>query len=218
MTFDAQVWGDYTRILLESLSATLWLFIGSMVIGTIGGAILALMRTTPLWPLRAFAIGFTWIFRGLPPLVILFFTYFGLPSLGVSLTPMAAGILGLGLTAAAYTAEIFRSGISAVDRGQWEAAQALAMSPRLYMWRIIAPQAFRVSIPPYFSNAITALKSTSLASTIAVTEITGTANRLISSTFQPLEILTIVAVIYLLLNSVLVLLQIVFERVFALKS
>jgi His/Glu/Gln/Arg/opine family amino acid ABC transporter permease subunit len=218
MTFDAQVWGEYLGALLDSLWATIWLFLGSMAIGTVGGALLALMRTTPVWPVRAVSIAFTWVFRGLPPLVILFFTYFGLPALGVALTPMAAGILGLGLTAAAYTAEIFRSGLSAVERGQREAAQAQAMTPTHNMWRGIAPQAFRDSIPPYFSNAITALKATSLASTITVAEITGTANRLISTTFQPLEILTIVAIIYLLLNTVLVLLQFLFERAFALKS
>lgn len=218
MTFDFTVIGDVTPQIVDGIWVTLLLFVASLALGTAAGLVLALMRLSSARPLVWFAVAFGWVFRGLPVLVVLFFTFYGLPALGVNITPLQAGILGLGVEAAAYKAEIIRSGLVAVDAGQTEAAQALALPRHRYMRRIIIPQGIRIMIPPYISNAITLLKATSIASIITVSEMTAISNRLISSTFRPIEILAVLAAIYLTLSTVLVGLQQVLERKFAVRA
>jgi His/Glu/Gln/Arg/opine family amino acid ABC transporter permease subunit len=218
MEFDFSIITQYGPLIAESAGLTLQLFVASLLLGTGGGLVLALMRLSPNRVLSALSASYVWLFRGIPPLIVLFFTFYALPQFGVSLSALQAGIVGLGLVAAAYKAEIIRSGVISVDLGQWEASEALAMSKPHFMRRIILPQAIRIMIPPYMSNTITLLKSTSLASVITITEITGISNRLISSTFKAFEILTVAALIYLALNTVLVGIQILLERTFALKS
>lgn len=218
MSFDLHVVSDVWPQIVDGAWTTLLLFGASLVIGTVAGLFLALMRMSSVGPLVWFAAAFGWVFRGLPVLVVLFFTFYGLPELGLQLTPLQAGILGLGVEAAAYKAEIIRSGLMSVDSGQTEAAEALGLSRRRYMRRIIIPQGIRIMIPPYMSNAITLLKATSVASVITVTEATGISNRLISSTFKPIEILTVLAVVYLVMSTVLVLIQQGLERHFAVRT
>jgi His/Glu/Gln/Arg/opine family amino acid ABC transporter permease subunit len=216
--YDTDVVAQYWWLIASSGKTTLIVFFGSVVLSTIFGLALAIMRMSPLAVLRWLSSGFVWLFRGIPALVLLFFTFYALPQLGVSMSPVNAAILGLGLSASAYNAEFFRSGIMSVDKGQWEASRALAISGARTWRRIVLPQAVRIILPPYMSNAITLLKSTSLASVITVSEITGVANRLISSTFRPIEILTVVAALYLAMSTVLTLLQHLAERAVALKE
>lgn len=218
MSYDIDTVTRYWWLITSSAGTTLIVFIGAAVLGTAVGLILAIMRLSPIAPLRYVSAGFVWFFRGIPALVLLFFTFYALPQVGISMSPINAAILGLGVAASAYNAEYFRSGIIAVDRGQWEASTALAISRARTWRRVILPQAVRIILPPYMSNSITLLKNTSLASVITVSEITGVANRLISSTFKPIEILTVVALLYLALSTVLTLLQQAAERAFALKE
>jgi polar amino acid transport system permease protein/cystine transport system permease protein len=211
--------GDIAPTILKGLSITLNLFFWSMVFSTIGGLALALMRLSHFAPLRWFSIGFGWFFRGIPLLLLLFYAFFALPELGEAflLSPFRAAVLGLSLWTAAYQSEAFRSGILAVDAGQFEAAEALGMSKTHYTRTIVLPQAARIIIPPFMGNAINTMKQTSLATVITVPEMTLLAQRIISSEFKAVEPLFTLAMIYLALTSVLVLAQFGLERTFRLK-
>jgi cystine transport system permease protein len=185
--------------------------------GTLGGLVLALMRLSRFRVLRSFSAGFTWVGRGIPPLLILFIVFFVFPEMGITLERFPTAVLGLSLWTAVYQGEVIRSGIIGVDLGQWEASQALGMTGRHYMRRIIIPQGVRIMIPPYFGNAMTLLKQTSIASIVTITEITLLAQRVISFRFVSLEPLVTIAFIYLALNTILQFAQLGFERAFRLK-
>lgn len=191
---------------------TIGLFAWSLFYGTLGGLVLALMRLSRLRVLRGVSAGITWVGRGIPPLIILFIAFFVFPELGLTLERFPTAVLGLSLWTAVYQGEVIRSGIIGVDLGQWEASEALGMPGRLYMRRIILPQGLRIMIPPYFGNAMTLLKQTSIASIVTVTEITLLAQRVISFKFVSLEPLLTIAVIYLALNTILQFAQMGFER------
>lgn len=211
--------GDIAPTILEGLSITVSLFLWSMLFSTFGGLALALMRLSAIAPLRWFSIGFGWFFRGIPLLLLLFYAFFALPELGESflLSPFQAAVLGLSLWTAAYQSEAFRSGILAVDPGQFEAAEALGMTKMHYMRKIVLPQGARIIIPPFMGNAINTMKQTSLATVITVPEMTLLAQRIISNEFKAVEPLFTLALIYLALTSVLVLAQFGLERTFRLK-
>ena len=211
--------GDIAPTILKGLSITLSLFVWSMLFSTVLGLMLALMRLSPIGPLRWFSIGFGWFFRGIPLLLLLFYAFFALPELGEAflLSPFRAAVLGLSLWTAAYQSEAFRSGIIAVDAGQFEAAEALGMTKPHYMRKIVLPQAARIIIPPFMGNAINTMKQTSLATVITVPEMTLLAQRIISNEFKAVEPLFTLALIYLALTSVLVIAQFGLERTFRLK-
>ena len=211
--------GEITPTILEGLSITLSLFAWSIFFSTILGLTLALMRLSPIGPFRWFSIGFGWFFRGIPLLLLLFYAFFALPELGEAflLSPFRAAVLGLSLWTAAYQSEAFRSGIIAVDPGQFEAAEALGMTKLHSMRKIVLPQAARIIIPPFMGNAINTMKQTSLATVITVPEMTLLAQRIISNEFKAVEPLFTLALIYLALTSVLVIAQFGLERTFRLK-
>lgn len=213
-------WGVVVRafdLLLKGTWLTLILFFFSMVLGSVLGLIVALMRMSRFRIARWAAIGYIWVFRGIPTLVILFFAFF-VVGRKLGLTPVQAGILGLGFSAAAYIAEIMRAGIISVDPGQSEASEALAMTKRHYMRRIVIPQSIRVVIPTYMSNSILVLKVTSVAVAIGIVELTGITRQLSNSTTRPIELFTAAAGIYVILTTVIIVLQEVLERRFALKT
>ena len=160
---------------------------------------------------------YIWVFRGIPVLVILFFAFF-VVGRRMGLTSVQAGIVGLGFSSAAYIAEIIRAGIMSVDPGQSEASEALAMTKRHYMRRVILPQSIRVIIPTYMSNSILVLKVTSVAVAIGIVELTGITRQLSNSSTRPIELFTAAAVLYVFLTTVLVVVQEVLERRFALKT
>jgi polar amino acid transport system permease protein len=138
--------------------------------------------------------------RGLPMIVQLFYIYFVLPEIGIQLTAMQSAILGLGFAYSTYVAEVFRSGIEAVDHGQFEAAQALGMGKFKMMTRVILPQAFKVALPPYSNMLVMMLKDSSLASTITVAEMTRAGMLLANSTFKNILIYSMIAVLYLMMS------------------
>lgn len=188
---------------LSAAWIVLWVTILTIVLSWICGLAAALAQRSHLYPVRALAAFYIWFIRGTPALIQIFIVYFGLPQLGIRLSPLTAGVLALGINSGAYVAEIIRSGLSAIPRGQTESSLALGFSPAQTMRTIILPQVFRIIIPSMTNEAISILKNTSLLSTITVVELTLYAQTLISATFRPFDFYIAVAVIYLALTSVL---------------
>ena len=215
--FDFDIIRRSWPLMREATWTSIQLFAWSLLLASIIGLAFALMRLSNVWALRWVAAVYVWVFRGLPALVILFFAFFWVGR-ELNLTSFQAAILGLGVSSGAYKAEIIRAGIMAVDSGQREAADALAMTRTQSMRRIILPQGIRVMIPNYVSNATLLFKSTSLATVIGLNELTGRSRQLANSTFQPIEILTAAGVIYLVVTSVLVGAQVLLERRYAVKG
>lgn len=210
---------DILPSILEGLSTTVGLFAWSILISTVLGLALALLRLSPLAPLRWFAGFYGWLLRGVPLLLIMFYVFFALPELGQSFlfSPFWAAVVSLSLWTASYQAESIRSGILAVDQGQVEAAEALGMSKAHTMRRIVLPQSVRIIVPPFIGNAINTMKQTSLATVITVPEMALLTTRIISRDFNALEPLLALALIYLALTTVLVFAQQALERTFQLK-
>lgn len=165
---------------------------GSIVLGLL----LAIARLGSLRWLRAVAGVYIELIRATPALLQLFIIYFGLTSFNIRLDPFSAAALTLGLIGGAYAAEVFRAGIEAVDRGQFEAARSLGMPAPLAMRRIILPQAAVLILPPFTNFVIAMIKDTSLALTIAVPEIMYRSYDAASQSFRSLEIYAMAGVIY----------------------
>ena len=160
------------------------------------------------WP----ATFYIWFIRGTPTLIQIFIIYFGLPQMGLKMSPFIAGVIALGLNSGAYVAEIIRGGLLAIPRGQMESALATGMTPAQAMRRIILPQVVRVTIPPITNEAATALKNTSLLSAITVVELTMHAQMIIAVTFRPFDFYIIAALLYLALTTILTQLAAWLER------
>ena len=211
---------NITPDILKGLGTTVRLFLWSMLFSTPLGLALALMRMSPVAPFRWVAGFYSWLLRGIPLLLIMFYVFFALPEFGETflLSPFWSAVAALSLWTASYQAEAIRSGIVAVDPGQFEASEALGMTKLHYMRRIVLPQSVRIIVPPFTGNAINTLKQTSLATVITVPEMALLTTRIISREFKALEPLLALAIIYLALTSVLVLGQMGLERAFRLKA
>ncbi|KAA2015079.1 cystine ABC transporter permease [Escherichia coli] len=151
---------DSLPFLLKGAGYTLQLSIGGMFFGLLLGFILALMRLSPIWPVRWLARFYISIFRGTPLIAQLFMIYYGLPQFGIELDPIPSAMIGLSLNTAAYAAETLRAAISSIDKGQWEAAASIGMTPWQTMRRAILPQAARVALPPLSNSFISLLMIT----------------------------------------------------------
>jgi polar amino acid transport system permease protein len=221
------------RAIITGLLVTLELTGIAMAMGIVLGVILAVMRRSPVHIVSGTSWLYIWFFRGTPVLVQLLFWYnitalypkvtFGIPFIGVTfiqgnansiITPLTAAALGLGLNEAAYMAEIVRAGILSVGEGQVEAAQSLGMTRLQTMRLIILPQAMKVIIPPTGNETISMLKTTSLASVIAVQELLYTAQIIYARTFQTIPLLVVASIWYLILTSILTGGQFYLERYF----
>ena len=200
-------WKDaavFMPILLEGLRLTIVVTIGSLLLATVLGMVWALMRVSGIGPLVAFSKGLVNTIRGIPILVQLFWIYFVFPEIGITLTALEAGILGLGFAYSAYQSENFRAGIEAIDHGQIEAAMSLGMGWGLMMRRVILPQAVRIILPPYGNTMIMMLKDSSQASTITVAELAMKGQMLAASTFKNSTVFTLVALLYLVMSVPLI--------------
>jgi polar amino acid transport system permease protein len=152
------------------------------------------------FPLQWCLIAFVEAFRCTPLLVQIVWVYYALPVLlGVQIPATVAAIMTLSCYTAAFYAEIFRGGILSIERGQWDAARALGLRPWMMMRQVILPQAIRRMIPPFVNQSITQLKNTSLVSTIAVPDLLYNGTLITADTYRPLEVYTVVAVIYFVL-------------------
>ena len=191
---------EYLPILLNGIGFTLLITAGSFLLSTILGLVLALMQFMGNCLVAGVARGIVMVIRGIPMVVQLFYFYFVLPDLGIELTAVQAGIVGLGVGYSAYQAENFRAGLEAVDRGQHEAAEAMGMKPGLALRRVVLPQAFKIVLPAYGNIMVMMLKDSSLASTITVAELTRQGQLVAAATFQNMQIFTIVAMLYLAMS------------------
>jgi cystine transport system permease protein len=191
---------------------TVFLGLTSFVLGSTLGLLVALARISRFAMLRTLAFAYVSVFRGTPLLVQILLLYFGLPRYGIVLDPVPAALLALTLFSAAYLSENFRSGINAVDRGQWEAAMSLGMGYWKAMSRVILPQGLRIAIPPVGSRMIALIKDTSLASTITVVELTRVADQVGASTFRYMEMFLMVGFIYWVINQILTIVQTILEN------
>ena len=190
----------YLPVLLQGVYLTIIITLGGFILATILGLVLAFMRVSGFRSLSTISSVFVIVVRGIPALVTLFYIYFVFPDLGLSLTAVHAAILGLGIAYAPYMAEVFRSGIEAIDHGQTEAALSIGMGWGLVMRRVVLPQAIKVALPPYGSTMVMVLKDSSLASTITVAELSLQGKLLASSTFENTTIFTLVALLYLTMS------------------
>jgi len=203
---------EFLPILLQGVKLTIIVTFGSLVLSTILGLVWAMMRVSGIGPLAKVSAGIVNVIRGIPIIVQLFYLYFVMPDLGVSLTALQAAIIGLGIAYSAYQAENFRAGIEAIDRGQIEAAQAIGMGWWMTMRRVVLPQAVRIVLPPYGNIMIMMLKDSSQASTITVAELALQGKLIASSTFKNTSVFTLVALIYLAMSVPLILLVRHFEK------
>ena len=201
--FDFRIIVTYLPDLLHGLLITVLFTLGGLALGLVIGVMAAVLSLSRLrvfhWIVRAYVD----FIRGTPLLLQLFILYYVLPSIGMKLSAPTAGILGLGINAGAYLAEIFRAGFEAVPRAHVQAARSLGMSYRQTLWRIELPQAITLVLPPLANEMISLVKSTSLISTISIAELLRSGQIAVSVTFAPLEIYTVVALFYLAVNLAL---------------
>lgn len=191
---------------------TLLLGVTSFLIGSVIGLFVALCRLSQNRVARYFAVAYVSIVRGTPLLIQVLLIYFGLPQLGVVISPIPAAIAAFSINGGAYLSENFRAGVLAVDRGQREAAHSLSMTYSQSLRRVVLPQAARIALPPVGSRFIAIMKDTSLASVITVVELTRVANMVGSATFRYIEMFLIVAFVYWVINTILSAAQEVLER------
>jgi polar amino acid transport system permease protein len=191
---------DVVPFLLRGLVSTLMLgafcIVASLVLGLLFGS----MRYFGGPVLRFIAICYIEFFRNTPALVQIIWFYFALPIiLGVELNAFSAAALGLSLNSGAFSAEIFRAGMQAVPKGQWEAAHGLGMSPIRILRRIVLPQAVRQMLPAFTNRWIELFKLTSLASIIAYPDLVYSARQISNTYFNPVEVFTFVALVFMAL-------------------
>ena len=169
--FNLEVLARTYPLLLEGLWVTVQLGLASIVAGLALGLVVALVRLYGPTPLRLAMRLYIDVFRSIPLLVLLIVVYYALPFVGVRLSPFASAMTALTTVSGAYTAEIFRAGIEAIPKGQFEAAEALGLSHRRTMTDVILPQAVRIVIPPLTNNSINVVKDTALASVVAMPDL-----------------------------------------------
>lgn len=190
--------------ILNGMKLTINLYIITMVFSLPLGIIFSLGRVSKSTFLNNCIQIYTWIFRGTPLLLQLFFVYYGLPVIGITLTPFTAASVTFIINYAAYFCEIFRGSILGIDKGQYEAAKVLGMSYSQTMRRIIIPQALVTALPPLSNEAISLIKDTSLVSTIGMAEILRNSKEIVTRDFSITPFI-ICAVMYLILSTVVVL-------------
>ncbi|MBU7438000.1 amino acid ABC transporter permease/ATP-binding protein [Paraburkholderia fungorum] len=197
--------------LLSGIGFTIEVTVLGLAGGLIVGLVLASMQLSKVGPLAAIARGYTVIFRGTPLILQLVFAYDALPHIGLKLSAIGAAGLALAANEGPFIAEILRAGVLGVDRGQLLAGQALGMTPTVLLRRVIAPQAIRTMIPALGNESVSALKNSSLASVIAVDELTLRSTQLASSTFDFFSIFFASGLMYLVLTGAIAAIQLFAE-------
>lgn len=190
----------YQHLFVNALGVTLWLSVLIVAFGVVLGLALAMIRRSRWFAVRALAVAFIDVVRAVPPLVLLVWIYYCLPILvGAKLSAFNTTVVALSLYSAAFYAEIIRAGFQSVDRGHIEAGLTVGMGRTQIMTRIVGPLAFQKILPPFVSQCILVIKNTSLGSYVAVQEILYMGQRISSETFRPIEVLTTVALLYIVI-------------------
>jgi len=195
--------------LINATFVTLKLLSASLLIGIFLGLFFAILRINKNVFVNQFAYGYSYIFRGTPLLVQIFIIYFGLGNIewlrttflwSILKEPYWCAIIAFALNTGAYTSEILRSAFQTIKPGVIEAGKSLGISNSMIFYKIQIPIAIRQSLPAYGNEIILMLKGTSLASTVTLMDITGVAQKIISTTFRPLEVFIIAGSIYLFMT------------------
>ena len=208
----------YWPTLMQGLGWTLLSTIVALVAAFVLGIVFGFGRLSRILPLRWISTAYVYIFRGTPILIQAFFVFFAVPQLlagsDIKFSPFVAGAITLALNTGAYMTEIIRGGILAVDPGQNEASRSLGLGHWKTMQKVVLPQAFRIMIPSFVNQSIITLKDTSLLSVIGLAELTFQSKQIIASTYMSAQILTVVAVIYFVVITLLTVLADRLERKF----
>lgn len=204
---DWQLLGEYLPLILSGLGTTILLAALVLIASMPIAFLVALSRHLRFPVIGAAMNAYVQVFRAVPALVVLYFTFYGLPRFGLTLQPFQAAVLGMALTSIAYVSEDFRASLATIGKGQWDAANALGLSRARIVRRIILPQALPVMIPPVMANAIITIKATSTASLVGVQELTGASVAAMSLTFSATDFLVVAALLYLAISAVVLLLQ-----------
>jgi polar amino acid transport system permease protein len=190
------IW-SYRWLFVNGTLVTLAFTVGIVLLGLAVGLLAGLVRLSRIAPLRWLSQAYVEVFRCTPVLVQLVWFYYALPILsGIEMSATTAGVLALSLYGGAFYSEIVRGGIASIETGQTEAALALGMTPSQSMRRIVLPQALKRMVPPLMNQSIIQLKNTSLVSVLAVPDLLYQGQAVAHDTYRPLEIYTLVAVIY----------------------
>ena len=190
----------YWPMLLHGLWGTVAISALAIVFGIVGGALVAAMRMSRHFPLRAIGTTYIEFYRNTPGIVHFFWVYYALPVVAnVKLGPLEAAVIALATQSSAFYAEVLRGGIQSIVKGQWEGATALGMSRIDALRRIIVPQAARRMVAPFVERSFEIVKTSSLASTLAYGELLYQGMQIASITYRPLETYTLLALIYFLL-------------------
>ncbi|RCW40917.1 MULTISPECIES: amino acid ABC transporter permease [unclassified Halanaerobium] len=194
---------NVSSYILEGSIVTFKLYIITAVFSVLLGVLGALGKISKFKFLQTILGIYTWIFRGTPLLLQLFFAYYGLPVIGITLQPFPAAVLTFIINYAAYFTEIFRAGIESIDKGQYEAAQVLGLNYRQTMTRIIIPQTIKRVLPPTSNEAINLVKDSALVAAIGLGDLLRAAKVAVTRDFSIVPFI-IAAVFYLLISSVIV--------------
>ncbi|ABB05762.1 MULTISPECIES: amino acid ABC transporter permease [Burkholderia] len=187
---------DIAWNLLLAARWTVLLSLITFVGGSVAGFALLAMRISASAALRRFVILYVELFQGTPLLMQLFLGFFGLPLIGIDVTPWVAASVVLTLNASAYLTDIWRGCVDAVPRGQWNAAASLGMTWTQQLRYVVWPQAWKIALPPTVGFLVQAVKSTALTSIIGLTELTKTGNIITNAVFKPFPIYAMVALLY----------------------
>ncbi len=208
----------YVRLLLLGVGTTVAISAVVIAISNILALLLAIYLVDGRGWLRRVIIAYSFFVRAAPVLAILFALYYGLPRFGIYLEPVPSAIIGLALSSTAYNLEFLRSGFESIAPGQTEAALALGLRPWQVHFKVLVPQAYAMASPALFSNAIQIVKGSSLASLVAVNELTAASTTLVADTFKAIEVLAFVGLLYGIIAVVIVGLQWIYERTLVWKT
>ncbi|GAA2138561.1 amino acid ABC transporter permease [Arthrobacter humicola] len=197
------VWSSLGPLLTGAIAGTIPLALASFSLGLLLALLVALMRLSRNRVVSAVARIYISVIRGTPLLVQLFVIFYGLPSVGITISPWPSAIIAFSLNVGGYAAEVIRAAILSVPKGQWEAGHTIGMSRRQTLVRIILPQAARVSVPPLSNTFISLVKDTSLASLILVTELFRVAQQVAAFSQEFMLLYLEAAVIYWIICLVL---------------
>jgi len=203
---------EHVGPILAAAPVTLGVTAACLAVGALLGMVLLSGRRSRSWVVRTLSRMVIDVLRGIPPIVFLFIVFFGIGSGAIRLAPFEAALIGLGLISAAHLAEIYRGSLLAVNRGQFEASQALGLGRTTTYVRVIGPQAMRVAIPGMVTWAISLLKDSALVSTIGVAEIMSVANQDARASGSSLTPFIVAALIYIALGTPLAFLSRCLER------
>lgn len=187
---------DIVRNLLLATRWTIALSIAAFIGGAVVGLAILFLRISKNKWARRFASGYIALFQGTPLLMQLFLMFFGLPMLGFRIEPWTAAVLGLTIFASAYLAEIWRAGVDALPRGQWDAGASLGLHYLQELRLVILPQAFAITRAPIVGFLVQLIKATALTSIIGFEELVRTSNAINNATFQPFTVYGLVALIF----------------------